>query len=100
MAVVIRTVDRVKDRAAVVGLAFLLVGLVGAIFVSPWVIPAALCFYLVWAGLRIVGLMNEADRANARGNDRLADAIKEATVLVRQERERLQRSHKALEKRR
>jgi hypothetical protein len=84
--VVIRTVDRVKDRAAVIGLAFLLVGILGCLLASGWSLLAAFAFYLVWGGLRMASLWRDAERAAAKGNDRLAAAIEDANRRLREQR--------------
>lgn len=75
--VVVRTVDRVKDRSALVGISFLGLGLAGCIF-TPWVLLAALGFYLIWAFQRLSELYLQTRRAGHRADERLATAINEA----------------------
>jgi len=77
----IRTVDRIKDRAAVIGIAFFLLGILGSIK-SDWCLLAALVFYGIWAVVRIGVLRLDVQAKTAVASNRLAAAIEDATGKI------------------
>jgi hypothetical protein len=85
----IRTVDRIKDRAAVIGIAFFLLGILGSIK-SDWCLLAALVFYGIWAVVRIGVLRLDVQAKTAVASNRLAAAIEDATGKIAAHRRALE----------
>lgn len=75
--IIVRTVDRVKDRSGIVGMGFFALGLAGCL-ITPWSLPTALIFYGFWAGHRICELWSKTRTASQKADERLAKSIETA----------------------
>lgn len=89
-SLVVRTVDRVRDRTAVVGLAFAMLALIGG-FKNIWIATVALGFYAVWGTIYLVRMHLENKRKSLAADERMVKALEAATERIRQHRQSLQR---------